>query len=242
MATTYTTYYNLGKQEDHADKFSMAVLTENADKIDAALHGLAEDVAQLQTDTLADRAALVELVDSGPKNELSWNAVDKVHNGITFTVNGDGTVTADGTNDGTANSFISIKIMTAAEIGAEAGDILSGAPENDAGAYISLEERGGSYRTYVKDMGAGNTIPAISTEVNVYIVIPKNKTVDNIIFRPMICSAAAWAISHEFQPYRPSYQEMYDMILALQGGNSLSSVQSTAQLTSISAGDNNADS
>ena len=94
MATTYTTYFNLGKQEDHADKFSMAVLTENADKIDAALHGLAEDVAQLQTDTLADRAALVELVDTGPKNELSWSTVDKVHNGITFTVNGDGTVTA----------------------------------------------------------------------------------------------------------------------------------------------------
>lgn len=37
MATTYTTNYHLGKQEDHADKFDMSVITDNADKIDTAL-------------------------------------------------------------------------------------------------------------------------------------------------------------------------------------------------------------
>lgn len=44
MATTYTTNYNLGKQTDTADKFDMSVITDNADKIDAALHGLDEDI------------------------------------------------------------------------------------------------------------------------------------------------------------------------------------------------------
>jgi len=37
MSTTYTSNYNLGKQEDKNDNFSMDVITENMDKIDAAL-------------------------------------------------------------------------------------------------------------------------------------------------------------------------------------------------------------
>lgn len=37
MAVTYTENYNLGKQENHSDKFDMAVITENMDKIDTAL-------------------------------------------------------------------------------------------------------------------------------------------------------------------------------------------------------------
>lgn len=263
MATTFTQYYNLGKQTDHADKFDMAVITDNADKIDTALHDHDTELADLEAgkqgtltpaqlaavnsgvtaEVLAvDRAALVELIDGGPKNKLSWSAADKTHNGITFTVNSNGTVTANGTNDGSANSFISIKIMTAAEIGEFEDFILSGTPENSIGAYISLEERGGSYTTYIRDRGSGATVPAISTEVNVYIVVPKNTTVDGLIFKPMICSAAAWAVSHEYQPYRPSYEELYEMVQELQGGASLSSVQSTAQPASISAGDNNADS
>ncbi len=263
MATTYTQYYNLGKQTDHADKFDMTVITDNADKIDTALHDHDTELADLEAgkqenltsaqlaavnsgvtaEVLAtNRAALVELVDGGPKNKFSWSAADKTHNGIAFTVNSNGTVTANGTNDGSANSFISIKIMTAAEIGEFEDFILSGTPENSTGAYISLEERGGSYTTYIRDRGSGATIPAISTEVNVYIVVPKNATVDNMVFSPMICSAAAWAVSHEFQLYRPSYEELYEMVQELQGGASLSSVQSTAQPASISAGDNNADS
>lgn len=44
MATTYTSNYNLGKQEDKNDNFSMDVITENMDKIDAALSSHELDV------------------------------------------------------------------------------------------------------------------------------------------------------------------------------------------------------
>lgn len=44
MATTYTSNYNLGKQEDKNDNFSMNVITENMDKIDAALSSHELDV------------------------------------------------------------------------------------------------------------------------------------------------------------------------------------------------------
>ena len=37
MATTYTENYNLGKQEDHNDKFDMSVITGNMDIIDSVL-------------------------------------------------------------------------------------------------------------------------------------------------------------------------------------------------------------
>ena len=42
---TYTTNYNLGKQEDLTDKFIMEVITDNADKIDAAMHTNALGIA-----------------------------------------------------------------------------------------------------------------------------------------------------------------------------------------------------
>ena len=45
MATTYTTNYNLGKQEDHANKFDMDVITDNMDVIDGALKTNADATA-----------------------------------------------------------------------------------------------------------------------------------------------------------------------------------------------------
>lgn len=47
MATTYTENYNLGKQEDYADKFDMSVITDNADKIDEALKGLQDGISSI---------------------------------------------------------------------------------------------------------------------------------------------------------------------------------------------------
>ena len=43
MATTYTENYHLGKQENHADKFDMKVITDNMDKIDEALGDKADN-------------------------------------------------------------------------------------------------------------------------------------------------------------------------------------------------------
>ena len=44
MAITYTSNYNLGKQEDKNDNFSMDVITENMDKLDVALMTKADDL------------------------------------------------------------------------------------------------------------------------------------------------------------------------------------------------------
>lgn len=78
MATTYTTNYNLGKQENHADKFDMDVITDNADKIDEALTAKA-DKSTTYTKTEVDTAL------SGKQATLTTAQLAAVNSGIDST-------------------------------------------------------------------------------------------------------------------------------------------------------------
>lgn len=258
MSTTYTPNYNLGKQEDHADKFDMSVLTENADKLDTALHEQAEDISEaqnrqdsLETAEAADRAALVELIDGAAKNRLpfsdlatiktmntggTWDGNAYTWNGVTFTINSDFSVSADGT--ATGGNAVLVLSRTGGFSIEEGSWVLSGCPEGGSGTSYNIAIAG-----TVSDTGSTAEFTSVSAKL-VRLYVLSGVTVDRLVFKPMVCSKAAWKISQRYQPYRPSYQELYERILALEGGgsNSLSSVQSTAQLTSIDAGDNNADS
>lgn len=62
MANSYTTYYHIAKQEDHSDKFSMFIITDDMDIIDAALHGIQEQInaGAGSFDSLAARLADIE--------------------------------------------------------------------------------------------------------------------------------------------------------------------------------------
>ena len=67
MATTYTTNYHLGKQEDGSDKFSMEVITTNMDTIDAQMKAN-EDAAAAVTPSVKSTAinnAALALVFNG---------------------------------------------------------------------------------------------------------------------------------------------------------------------------------
>jgi len=258
MSTTYTSNYNLGKQEDHADKFDMSVITENMDKIDTALHEQAEDISEVQnaqsdldTAEAADRAALAELIDGAAKNRLPITSVDSLKqlntygtwennvythsSGVVFTVNDDMSITANGTASGANAAFI---LSMRGGYSIEAGEwVLSGCPSGGSTSTYNITIAGTT-----SDTGTtGNFTSCSKVLVRIYVI--SGTTVDNLTFKPMVCSKAAWDISQAYQPYRPNYAELYAMVQALQGGsNSLSSVQSTAQLTSTDAGDNNADS
>lgn len=250
MSTTYTPNYNLGKQEDHADKFDMSVITENMDKLDTALHEQAEDISEADTAEAADRAALAELIDGAAKNRLPITSVDSLKqlntygtwennvythsSGVVFTVNEDMSITVNGTASG-ANAVFILSMPGGFSI--EAGNwILSGCPSGGSTSTYNITIAGTT-----SDTGTtGNFTSCSKVLVRIYVI--SGTTVDNLTFNPMVCSKAAWDISQAYQPYRPNYAELYAMVQALQGGsNSLSSVQSTAQLTSIDAGDNNAD-
>ena len=258
MSTTYTPNYNLGKQEDHADKFDMSVITENADKLDTALHEQAEDISEVQnaqsdleTAEAADRAALAELIDGAAKNRLPITSVDSLKqlntygtwennvythsSGVVFTVNEDMSITVNGTASG-ENAVLVLSMPGGFSI--EEGEwVLSGCPVGGSGTTYNITIAGTA-----SDTGSTAEFTSVSAKL-VRLYVLSGVTADRLVFKPMVCSKAAWKISQRYQPYRPNYAELYAMVQALQGGsNSLSSVQSTAQLTSIDAGDNNADS
>ena len=74
MATSYTTHYNLGKQLDKSDKFSMTVLTDNADKIDAELYAHDEAIEAVTPSTASasiTTASLADMLEGTIAGELS---------------------------------------------------------------------------------------------------------------------------------------------------------------------------
>jgi hypothetical protein len=141
MATTYTENYHLGKQENHADKFRMDVITANMDIIDAQMKKNEDEIASAKGTytTLSerlnaieseqesqgaaldeDRAAIVELVDGGAKNVLNYTEIGTnashgttfVSNGVTYTLNSDFSITAERTETSTVDSSCNLRIAS----------------------------------------------------------------------------------------------------------------------------------
>lgn len=109
------------------------------------------------------------------------------------------------------------------------------------GTYIvSFRFSGNATRGSVQFRAGSTTIDSLAFDmaslVSVQIEITSD-TIDNFnlysnstatVSEFMICTAADWAVSQKFVPYRPSWQEMWEMIQELQsGGASTQSVQPT---------------
>ena len=267
MATTYTENYHLGKQENHADKFDMKVITDNMDKIDEALGHKPDDTdlldhindkdnphdvtkAQLGLGNVENKssatirgeltaanvntalgmdpiAAISALTDCGAKNLLPNPHTSDVKNGVTITVNPDGSVLMDGT----ATADVSLILPVTLQPGAY---ILTGCPAGGgSGTNYRMPLRKIDGNVYVgADYGSGfNFEVSEETAYNVLIYVPKNVVCDNLLFQPMIRRAELPA---GYQHYAPTNRQLYEMILALQSGNQVQSVQSTAQLMASS--------
>lgn len=188
-----------------------------------------QEVDEALTSGLQSKAALIELVDEGAKNRLpfndlaaikskntdgTWNGNAYTWNGVTFTINSDFSITAEGTATG-GNSVLVLSRTGGFSI-EEGTWILSGCPEGGSGTTYNITIAG-----TVSDTGNTAEFTAASAKlVRLYIV--SGTTVDNLVFKPMVCSKAEWTISQAYQPYRPSYQELYERILALESGGTAS--------------------
>lgn len=181
-------------------------------------------VSRIDATEADDRAALVQLVDSGEKNRLLFDGIGtKSGNAgnIDFTYNQDGSITVNGSVDDSGNAYVNLQ-LNSTSINAHGtpdfcnGDfVLSGCPVNSSG--LSLRATGTGYTASV-DTGSGADINTAESGVVVRLAVfvAKGNTVSNLNVRPMISTKTAWKISTQYQPYRPSWQKMYDMILALQ--------------------------
>lgn len=154
----------------------------------------------------------------GVKNLVKITASSSDGN-VNFTVNGNGTITVNGTA-GTSN----VVFVVASGLTIPAGNY-----------YISMFDNGADYsnKMYIsaqfKDTPSGSPTWSgheyyTDTQINpagyiqaVAIVVKAGQTISQTV-QPMICTAADWAVSQKFVPYCPSMAEMYEMIQALQSG------------------------
>lgn len=156
----------------------------------------------------ANVGAVTNLIDSGAKNLLKNTAPygDLVRTNLTFTHNDDDTYTVNATSANTANTDLYI----ATNVPIKAGTyVLSGCPAggNNSNTF-KIQIAGIGY-----DFGDGFTFTiAQDTTINVYIRIWSGYVPNNLVFKPMICTAEEYAISSEYVPYAPSNRELYEEI------------------------------
>ncbi len=125
-------------------------------------------------------------VGGAGKNKLQVTATSQTVNGVTFTVNSDGTVKVNGT--ATANASLTLGEMTLAT-----NYILNGCPQGGGWNTYVLAVNGGAV-----DTGTGASGTSISDK-NVYIYVKSGQTVNNLVFKPMIRLASETDATYE--PY-----------------------------------------
>lgn len=161
-----------------------------------------------------DRAALVELVDGGAKNILKNTAPygDNVRTNIIFSHNYDDSYIINAENSNTQNTDFYVATNVQLKPGTYK---LSGCPAGgDNSSTYKLQIAGIGY-----DAGDGLTFTIVqATTLNVYIRIWAGYVPNGLVFKPMICCEATWDISHQYVPYRPSYDELIARIEALEAG------------------------
>lgn len=125
---------------------------------------------------------------SGGRNKLQITATGTTTNGITYTVNADGTVTADGIATADSTFALSAAFSTTAE------SVLSGCPDGGGSDTYSIVY--GSY----SDEGEAVTIDSGESEIPT-ITIKSGVEVDNLVFKPMISLKTDYDVSPDFIPY-----------------------------------------
>ncbi|MBP3573853.1 MAG: hypothetical protein J6J71_04525 [Prevotella sp.] len=118
---------------------------------------------------------------------------NKTENGITWTVNADGSVTANGT--ATANTYFYFEKRNTSVI-APFDMTLSGCPSG--GGYSTYELQVWLPGSQVSDLGESNLVPKGFEYSSIYAVVRPGCTVENVTFKPML-NAGTTALPYE--PY-----------------------------------------
>ena len=208
----------------------ISATAETMDTVPTANSTKAVTSGGVYTPLTEDRSALVELVDRGAKNlidcslytiksdpnnngganNFSWNNnVCSTTRNVSFTINSDNSISILANNVTydvwfrIARGFIYAQNITY---------IMSGCPSDGSTSKYYME----SDNLNERDTGAGISITnAADYSDDIYIVIKAGVTAE-VTFFPMICTKAAWDISHEYVQYCPSLYELYQMILNAQ--------------------------
>nr|DAR48760.1 MAG TPA: hypothetical protein [Bacteriophage sp.] len=132
---------------------------------------------------------------AGGKNLLNPTLVTTTQNGVTCTNNGDGTYTLNGTASvTTAFDLGSVKTINGIDYK------ITGCPKNGSvESYYSRLQAA----LNVADIGDGALYKSNGTEVHYFILVDNGKTVNNLVFKPMITTNLD-ANYDDYEPYFPS--------------------------------------
>lgn len=133
----------------------------------------------------------------------------KTVNGVTFTDNGDGTITVNGT--ATDNAIFNLKTITV-EIGSNY--FLSGCPSTGSTTAYIVYAADGVYG--YADAGAGRLINPASTNLSLSVLVYAGATLSNVVFRPML-NAGTTALP--YQPYFKGLKNAYFKEIVSTGRN-----------------------
>ncbi len=206
-------------RQDADDALIAAVAQLNTTLLNyAKRQELNAEIAERTAGFAAHEAAFTAVTAAGAKNLLeNTNAAGTIAiRNLQFTVNGDGSVdVAAGTSTG---GNADLHINANAESGLTVGDtyILTGCPDggSSTGYRVNISGKGA-------DIGNGFAFTYDGGQIDVYIRISSGYTVtDSLHFEPMIRRAEI--TDGTFRPYAPTNRRLYEMLLALQSGASVS--------------------
>lgn len=206
---TQTTNYGLIKPKK-IDPILIDQINENMDMID-------EILADQKTETTVNSDSLAQLSEKSTlnrstlgyqrKNLLKNTAVSQTINGVAYTVNEDGSVTANGT--ATANAQIVIFDGKPDPEMLNQKLHLSGCP--DGGSTLTyrmiIQNATSGFSTLCVDSGSGADVIIASntTRIRCLFTVYSEQTVENITLYPMLRYTG---ISDDtYEPYKPSVEE-----------------------------------
>lgn len=182
----------------------------------------------VSNDTVSFDAMQLELGSTATDYEPYNNDIQNVHsknlipypyisstqtvNGVTFTVNSDGTITANGT--ATSNAYLEITSVSTFYI-PKGNYILSGCPSGGSSTTYSLIAVNGSGISYTKfrqDIGNGITLSSSGEYWIIRCQVMAGQTVENIVFKPQIELGTT-------ATYYEKYHEPYPLVVKRCGKN-----------------------
>lgn len=131
-------------------------------------------------------------------------------NGLTFTDNGDGTITVNGT--ATARTFFNLANWSDDHMILETGNyIFSGCPSGGGSSTYGLGSADHNNMNFVMDWGDGKAFTMDEkNQRGAYIVVSSGATLDNVVFKPMIRRADV--DDDAYEPYQESVATLSEAV------------------------------
>lgn len=157
-----------------------------------------------------DKVGMDLLSEVGAVNMLPNDVTTQVAQGVTYTVNDDGSVTANGTATGTFAAIVFIANAKIPQLKNGETYKTCGCPNGGSSDNYELYVVDATTSTYVaSDYGNGATFTYNSSHnYNVGCVVRNGKTVSNLVFKPMISLASLNLSYNDYVPYAKTNKEL----------------------------------